>query len=570
MDSFISGLSGEGRSDSEGSFTLDVRKALKKLERFQLRSEQHYLAKLLQAAYCLDATEIHIDLGVRSLDFSFKFEWDPTVDVLPLAEGLGGIKKLGSPAARHLALALRSAGGRVRWQLAKNRFLEVGEDRVALDQSGTFLGRAIFQVLRQSWWEGFKRVWRRSDEHLFLYEALRFYPKPVYLDGRQIYRHNWLRKIKPGGLWYGYRSMPYYLLEAYFGSSLELPSIGAAAARWEGFSADGPEGFYRNDRIKESGRGLVTDLRNVGFQFQVPTLYKWTERVHHYGVALALPLEMKGPARVHFLLDGVLSDGVSVELGCPGLLCVVSGEGLEVDMSEFQVVQNLEYRQRLTVLQEVVDRFLRLLLARRYRYGALLNPEEDANERKLSFMEERIQSVMEELEPTRLFDHDWRKRFGFLIPLGHRLRDGLGKHRWLRIHSLQDSQRYPTSDSEWETLFKRHREVAAAILEDGEAWLVWVQLERQSPPSGSWYLSRNTYIDIRFWFRRVSWPLEEFEELLRGVAEDESRFLLVSQRKNRIYAPYDGGADLFLESPKDQAAFRKRFQGWLSKRKDGL
>ncbi|MCA9708875.1 MAG: hypothetical protein KDK70_23725, partial [Myxococcales bacterium] len=62
-----------------------------------------------------------------------------------------------------------------------------------------------------------------------------------------------------------------------------------------------------------------------------------------------------------------------------------------------------------------------------------------------------------------MFPSWWSERFGQTSPLGYRLRAAFPE-RWLRIHSLPQSKRYPDSAAELDVLLHRHRTVAAAVL----------------------------------------------------------------------------------------------------------
>jgi hypothetical protein len=47
-------------------------------------------------------------------------------------------------------------------------------------------------------------------------------------------------------------------------------------------------------------------------------------------------------------------------------------------------------------------------------------------------------------------------------------------------------------------------------------------------------------------------------------------FLIVSEATGRVYAPYDGGADLFLSSESERDQYREKYSAWLSAHPSGL
>jgi len=107
------------------------------------------------------------------------------------------------------------------------------------------------------------------------------------------------------------------------------------------------------------------------------------------------------------------------------------------------------------------------------------------------------------------FEQWWRDRIGDVLPLGHILREYL-HDRWFRIHSLPESKRWPTQET-------------------------------------------------------------EYDALIRLVADDEApRLLFAGVARATIYAPYDGGADLFFSSPTAVEVAKSEFRPWLSAREDGL
>ena len=70
---------------------------------------------------------------------------------------------------------------------------------------------------------------------------------------------------------------------------------------------------------------------------------------------------------------------------------------------------------------------------------------------------------------------------------------------------------------------------------------------------------------------RAVWRENHLDDLLAAVAEDRTGPVLFANTQRRcIYAPYDGGADLFFSSIDTAASARSRLRSWLSDREDGL
>jgi len=178
----------------------------------------------------------------------------------------------------------------------------------------------------------------------------------------------------------------------------------------------------------------------------------------------------------------------------------------------------------------------------------------------------------------------WESFFGTLPPVAHLLRPVL-PDRWLRIHSLPDSKRYADSDAEVAEVLRRHREVAAEVLgRSADAILflhVWGSEADFDFTRFGWAHGlapmeplRETSDDmgpIVVGAFRIRWTADGWDALLRDVADDRlSSVVLLNPETGEVYAPYDGGADLFLAGPERVAELKKRWSAWLSEHPLGL
>ena len=55
-----------------------------------------------------------------------------------------------------------------------------------------------------------------------------------------------------------------------------------------------------------------------------------------------------------------------------------------------------------------------------------------------------------------------------------------------------------------------------------------------------------------------------------AVADNRVSGLFAALETGSVYAPYDGGADLFFPTGWERDLARERYDGWLSSRPDGL
>lgn len=174
----------------------------------------------------------------------------------------------------------------------------------------------------------------------------------------------------------------------------------------------------------------------------------------------------------------------------------------------------------------------------------------------------------------------WQKAYQCL-PLGYVLRESYPS-RWLRIHSLPDSKRYPENNAELKVLFQRHRKVAHEILGTESTFIIYCPSYnsdgRFDPLPNSKYtwiksftsLSSDQNTKIDFYCSDVELKNGSFELLIEKVAMDKLEAVFLNPISFEIYAPYDGGADIIVANSERRDSLKQKFENWLSKRADGL
>lgn len=185
--------------------------------------------------------------------------------------------------------------------------------------------------------------------------------------------------------------------------------------------------------------------------------------------------------------------------------------------------------------------------------------------------------------PPQPFPLAWHSSFGDSLPAGFLCRKPLAD-RWLRIHSLPESKRYAETDTERSELLHRQNAVATYVLGEGARCELLITRFGEKPEwSPSEELPLNGKVpehvlsagddgdELQFFALPTVWKSNAFNELILAVADDRTGPVLFADIQRRcIYAPYDGGADLFFPTRSDADVARAKFQGWLSTRKDGL
>ncbi|MBT9291148.1 DUF3885 domain-containing protein [Prosthecodimorpha staleyi] len=191
------------------------------------------------------------------------------------------------------------------------------------------------------------------------------------------------------------------------------------------------------------------------------------------------------------------------------------------------------------------------------------------------------------------FSQAWRHWHGDRKPVGFMMRWAEAPH-WLRIHSLPESRRYPADAADRAELLRRQNDIAGDLLgEEGAAFLVqsfWEAPDGWQPDSvvaGREAAASRWGLSVAFDFtvdedpdqpirwtvmaRPITWQSGAFDPLLLLVAEgDMAPTLFMSAENGAVFAPYDGGADLFWPDAGAQAAARERYRPWLSAHPHGL
>jgi len=186
------------------------------------------------------------------------------------------------------------------------------------------------------------------------------------------------------------------------------------------------------------------------------------------------------------------------------------------------------------------------------------------------------------------FLHIWSTFHSHHQPVGYRLRSG-GAANWVRFHSLPNAKRYADNADERHVILQRHNMLAAEVLRSEPCWLVqthWVADENAVSATGMhdpFAAARQfnlqfvrEFIDedeVRWRVHAgpTQWADGAFDHLLLDIAEERAApTLWMSETSGAIFAPYDGGVDLFLSEPEQVVFLKAKHRDWLPDRRDGL
>lgn len=160
--------------------------------------------------------------------------------------------------------------------------------------------------------------------------------------------------------------------------------------------------------------------------------------------------------------------------------------------------------------------------------------------------------------------------------------------RWVRFHSLPNSNRYADDEVEYAEIARRHSVIVdelrgttggsdlLLIAEDYDArdsFSGWVA--KALPAAQLWReVPRDDSLDDparSFWITPFFQSMDEIAAVLRNVADDAGGSIIVSDRTlGWLYHPYDGGGDAIAPTAAVRDELRARHPEWLSSRADGL
>lgn len=166
----------------------------------------------------------------------------------------------------------------------------------------------------------------------------------------------------------------------------------------------------------------------------------------------------------------------------------------------------------------------------------------------------------------------WNTRFADSPPVGFMLRQTYPE-RWLRIHSLPGSKRYAETEAEYAEMSRRHNTVAGDVLSEGAScYLIhssWV--EPGDSLTGWAFNLEGEEQALRCDVRETTWRRNYHDKLLREVADfRNANVIFASRDTERVYAPYDGGADLIFRNDQERNERKQVYEAWLSAHPDGL
>lgn len=177
---------------------------------------------------------------------------------------------------------------------------------------------------------------------------------------------------------------------------------------------------------------------------------------------------------------------------------------------------------------------------------------------------------------TTTFLAQWTADYPGVAPIREQLNAANFASRWMRVHSLPLSKRYPDTQSEWSILLHRQNTLIDHCIPQGTAILIVVNLiEPDSALFGAYDLQPLGIVQVAqgepaydsFVFETI-WESSRYNTFLRMIANEELRAFIVAP--DCLIGPYDGGVDVIAKDDQACQALKGQFKDWLSARDDGL
>ena len=184
----------------------------------------------------------------------------------------------------------------------------------------------------------------------------------------------------------------------------------------------------------------------------------------------------------------------------------------------------------------------------------------------------------------------WNKTYPNSHPINHELK-WVYPDRWFRIHNLPESKRYARSESEYTIILNRQNQLINDLIGEGSEIAIsfgyysdnltenceieqtdfgafhkslTIDLHRERPNE----FDEPTYFDV--YVKIANWKNNSQDQMLKAIADDEFRAMVISLSTGLIIAPYDGGVDVITESKLETDKLKLKYKDWLSTREDGM
>lgn len=371
-----------GTHDSEGQFTVDLRKASDKVAAFALPSDSHYLLKVVQVAHRLRTDEIRVDIGRFRTTLEFRptgrQEFELERLYAALADPLGTEDPLLIDLVAALYGTLKTGLQEVTWEhqlgVQGQRLVVDRDRRVHCERYECELSdepdraRFLFAVTHANPWMFWKGARHRAESAAVFLQFCRHSAAKIVLDGTdlviasasEINSHVQRLSYEPGELTSSINftepasNILFELAgedEAAFGIS--RPSLSAYLVRREVMNV-WAQGMRVNNNLKPDGQSSAAWMLQFRRQGENISM-RWARKRDRYSVVLGLNFKNAGskePPRFTIVRSGVtlveraIKDP-DLEEAFRGCHLLIADETMTTDLSGFQYVEDESFHRRL-------------------------------------------------------------------------------------------------------------------------------------------------------------------------------------------------------------------------------
>ena len=352
LQEFLAQQTSGGKLESAGGFTLGLGEARDKLQRFRLPAPNFYLLKLVQAADSVGAKQIRFTIATHETLVTFTTDQANTLtQSSAILSGLSQPMALKDGPLRHLVLALGGALSFEPYELVwvirsghTGLSIRITKTEVVTEELHFELpikeGKTRFTCYlgHEPSWKFWRGARRRAEAQLLIQERCRLAKLEVLVDHHPVYRplttrsdqsHRFFERyyMDPEGAFicggppktsytYEARGINYWN-PTYWTKLSYYDPVESCCLMFEAIDVDGE-------------RHSVQRLPN-------PMVCRAAYgRVIKGGVGLLAPVK-----------NSVLLNSTEVDLGVPGLVAYIPGQGMRLDLTDFQAIEDEVFQEAL-------------------------------------------------------------------------------------------------------------------------------------------------------------------------------------------------------------------------------